>query len=83
MYKRVCYSLYSDLLDHFVRECVKRSEGVMKEGGGEDGDLEEEGEGEGEGEMETLKTSVATLAQSLDTKLASQSWQRERGREGE
>ena len=49
---------HRELLETFVSECVKRV--AIKE--------EEEEEGEGEEKMESLKSSVATLAQSLDTK---------------
>ena len=50
----------SELLHHFVSECVGKS--LMK------GEVEE-GEGRGEEKMESLKSSMVTLAQSLDTKL--------------
>ena len=49
----------SELLHHFVSECVGKS---MKH-------EVEEGEGRGEEKMESLKSSMVTLAQSLDTKL--------------
>ena len=53
------FSLFvnSELLDHFVRECVKRV-----------GEKEEEEEEEEEEEAVTLRNSVAPLAQSLDAK---------------
>ena len=50
----------SQLLHHFVSECVEKS--LTKE-------EVEEGEGRGEEKMESLKSSMVTLAQSLDAKL--------------